>query len=161
MTTDDDPSLLLPRDETGRYLHLKLKRFASIDDLTMPFAIKTWNETPHDAEVGISSSARSKCRDCHEVIKKGELRFRLWLQCHKGCKSSAYFHESCFYKYPESKKLESVEEIMGFVDLDRSVQNCIEASFDKMKKAGSVQSEELNDVEVLAKPAKKKRKTQK
>lgn len=38
--TTTKPSEALPRDETGSYLHLKLKRFQSIDDLTMKFAQK-------------------------------------------------------------------------------------------------------------------------
>ena len=48
-----DPSVELSRDETGRYLHLKLKRFASIKELNMSYAKKTWKQTPHDAEVDI------------------------------------------------------------------------------------------------------------
>lgn len=155
--TEEDPSILLPRDETGRYLHLKLKRFASIGDLSMPYALTTWKKTPHDAEVDVSPSARSSCRYCRDVIEKGDLRFRLWLQCHKGCKISAYFHSSCFYEYPETKKLESVGEIMGYGDLETSTQDSIRESFRDMK-AATEKAEESKGDDIEAKPAKKKRK---
>lgn len=155
--TETNPSLLLPRDETGRYLHLKLKRFSSVGDLSMPHAITTWKKIPHDAEVDISPSARSSCRHCKDVIKKGDLRFRLWLQCHKGCKISAYFHSSCFYMYPETPKLENVESIAGFGDLETSTQDSIREKFREMKTA-SENAEESKGDEVEAKPANKKRK---
>ena len=117
------PDHILPRDPTGSYLQLKLKRFASKDDLTMPYAIKTWNETPHDAEVDISVSRRSTCRQCHGTIDKGVLRLRLFLQCHKGCKNSAYFHGSqCGWEYPETRKLESIDEFVGWGELPAKAQ---------------------------------------
>lgn len=87
-----DPSIELPRDETGSYLHLKLKRFESIEVLSMAYAKKTWTKIPRDAEIDVAPSSRSSCRQCHLPIEKGVLRIRLWLQCHKGCKNSAYFH---------------------------------------------------------------------
>jgi hypothetical protein len=117
------PGQFLPRDPTGRYLHLKLKRYASKDDLTMPYAIKTWKETPHDAEVDVSPSRRSKCRQCHSTIEKGDLRLRLFLQCHKGCKQSAFFHGSkCAWEYPETRKLESIDEFVGWGELPAKAQ---------------------------------------
>lgn len=129
-----DPSKLLPRDETGSYLHLKLKRFPSIDDLKIPYAIKTWKAIPHDAEVDTSPSNRSLCRQCHSKINKGDLRMRLWLQCHKGCKIGAFLHgEKCFCKYPETIKLEGVEELVGLDKLSEKQQAAVRESFRLLK----------------------------
>ena len=48
---------------------------------------------------------------------------RLWLQCHKGCKMSAYFHgQGCVWQYPETVKLGSVEELVGFEKLAEKQQ---------------------------------------
>jgi len=139
MTFHGDPSKELPRDGTGSYLHLKLKRFSSVKDLTMPYARKTWHENPHHAEVNISSSRRSSCRQCHSAINKGELRMRLWLQCHKGCKNSAYFHEECFWKYPETIKLEDIAELMGLSALPEEHQSRVRRDFKKLKKGANTE----------------------
>ncbi|KAL3900430.1 MAG: hypothetical protein SGARI_006245, partial [Bacillariaceae sp.] len=112
-----DPGKLLPRDPSGSYLHLKLKRFPSVKDLTMPYAKKTWQEMPHDAAVAMAPTGRALCRQCHEKIEKSELRFQLLLQCHKGCKMSAFFHADCVWKYPETKKITKVEEFNGLGSL--------------------------------------------
>eukprot|EP00522_Entomoneis_paludosa_P010038 CAMPEP_0172466466 /NCGR_PEP_ID=MMETSP1065-20121228/56209_1 /TAXON_ID=265537 /ORGANISM="Amphiprora paludosa, Strain CCMP125" /LENGTH=130 /DNA_ID=CAMNT_0013223271 /DNA_START=51 /DNA_END=443 /DNA_ORIENTATION=+ len=128
----------------------------------MPYAIKTWKQTPQDAEVDMAPSARSKCRDCQEPIDKGDLRFRLWLQCHKGCKNSAYFHSDCFYRYPETRKLESVQDIKGYQDMDEGIQKSIRASFGAMKKETdeNIKSSQI-DGEAAKEPTKKKRKVKK
>jgi hypothetical protein len=130
-TMMDDPTTKLPRDPTGSYLHLKLKRYPSINDLTMNYAKQTWREVPHDAEVDVSPSSKSSCRQCHKKIHKGQTRFRLWLQCDKGCKISAYFHHSssCIWKYPETAKLESLEEILGFQQLPKKRREEVEKDF--------------------------------
>lgn len=129
-----DPSTELPRDETGSYLHLKLKRFPSINDVTMPFAIKTWTEHPQDAEIDYASSSRSKCRHCHSMIHKGELRVRLWLQCHKGCKNSAYFHGgNCIWHYPETSKIKQVSEFIGLDDLTDEEKKYVADSLGELK----------------------------
>ena len=118
-----DPSVLLPRDTTGSYLHLKLKRFPSVEALTMPYAKKTWREHPDDVEVEYASTGRSICRQCHQPIAKDDLRVRLWLQCHKGCKQSAYFHgKDCLWKYPETKKIEKLSEFAGLSKLKKADQ---------------------------------------
>ena len=129
-----DPRISLPRDETGSYHHLKLKRFPSIKELTMPFAKKSWSQHPEDASVDIAHNARSKCRQCHTTIPKSKsLRFRLWLQCHKGCKNSAYFHPMCFWEYPETSKLKDVSEIIGLDNLNQEQQNQVKESFEQFQ----------------------------
>ena len=131
---EPNPSALLPRDDTGSYLHLKLKRFASKDELTMSYAVTTWNKTPHHAEIDMSPSNRSKCRGCHSTIPKGSLRLRLFLQCHKGCKQSAYFHGStCGWEYPETVKLESMDELVGWERLPANEQTKVQEAFHLMK----------------------------
>jgi hypothetical protein len=131
---DENPHEELPRDATGSYLHLKVKRFASIDDLKMLYAKRTWKDKPHDAEADVSPSSRSACRQCHTKIGKGELRMRLWLQCHKGCKNSTYFHgKECFWIYPETAKLDSLDEIVGIDNLPINQQSKVRASFNILK----------------------------
>ena len=121
----------LPRDGTGRYLHLRLKRFGSVNELQMKYAKETWRKHPHDAEVDVSANSRSSCRWCKEKIDKGDLRMRLWLQCHKGCKNSAYFHERCFWDYPETTKLVDggLEELHGWKTLPKPMRAVVEKGF--------------------------------
>mmetsp|Transcript_15671 Transcript_15671/g.40201 ORF Transcript_15671/g.40201 Transcript_15671/m.40201 type:complete len:162 (+) Transcript_15671:81-566(+) len=130
-----DPHQPLPRDSTGSYLHLKLKRFASPSELRTSYARQTWRRTPHDAEADVAPSARSKCRQCHGVIEKGDLRVRLWLQCHEGCKNSAYFHGACFGEYPEAGKVESAGEIVGMEQLPDEERKILEGIFEERKRA--------------------------
>ena len=131
---DEDPSIELPRDPTGSYLHLKLKRFGSIQDLSMNYAIQTWKNIPHDAAVDFAPSTRSKCKQCHHVIPKGELRAQLFLQCHKGCKNSAYFHGTeCVWKYPETSKLQNVNEFRGWEDLPMKEKNYMQEQIRNMR----------------------------
>jgi hypothetical protein len=145
----DDPTIELPRDDTGSYLHLKLKRFVHHQDrITMPYAHKTWKDHPHDAEIELSTSSTSTCRYCHVRINKGELRARLWLQCHKGCKNSAYFHAGgggqetdCIWKYPETAKLESIEEFVGLDRLPLEYQQLMKDQFEKLLRVGDVVDE--------------------
>jgi hypothetical protein len=125
-----DPRTQLPRDETGCYLHLKLKRFSSIDDLSMEYAKTTWKKIPYDAAVGMATTGRSSCRLCHDLILKGHLRYQLLLQCHKGCKNSAYFHPECFFQYPETTKLTSVAELHRLGSLKETEKNIVMKSFE-------------------------------
>jgi hypothetical protein len=130
MFIEFDPHQPLPRDESGSLLHLKLKRFTDISDLTMPFAKKTWKQIPQDASVSMATTGRSFCRQCHKNIEKGSLRFQLWLQCHKGCKNSAYFHSDCVWEYPETSKIISVDEFKGIDDLPKSEKDKLLEKFD-------------------------------
>lgn len=145
LMNEDDPTTQLPRDKSGSYLHLKLKRFSSMDNLTMPYAVKSWRSIPHDAEVDMSPSNRSTCRQCHSTINKGELRVRLWLQCHKGCKMSAYFHgQGCVWQYPETIKLGSVEELVGFEKLRDKEQLEVKKSFLLLKDSSDEHQNVMN-----------------
>lgn len=125
-----NPRVVLPRDETGRYLHLKLKRFENLEDLTMAYAKKTWQKVPHDGAVDMAPTSRSSCRWCHNTIPKGSLRYQLWLQCHKGCKNSAYFHPDCFFQYPETVKLMSTKEFHGLDSLPETEKSKVVKSFE-------------------------------
>ena len=130
-----DPGEELPRDPTGSYLHLKLKRFPSIKDLTMPYARKTWQQMPHDAAVAKAPNGRALCRHCHETIEKGALRYQLLLQCHKGCKTSAFFHANCVWKYPETRKITKVEEFAGLDNLPLQEKKSVLKQFEEFSKA--------------------------
>jgi len=159
--TTTKPSEALPRDETGSYLHLKLKRFQSIDDLTMKFAQKTWRDHPQDAEIDLAPSNRSRCRQCHESIPKGELRVRLWLQCHKGCKNSAYFHgKDCIWEYPETTKIDDVKEFFGIEKLEKKdidfVAGKLEELQGKEEKKKARTADEVSSTENITKPSSKK-----
>lgn len=158
------PSEALPRDETGSYLHLKLKRFQSIDELSMKFAQKSWREHPQDAEIDLAPSNRSKCRQCHTSIPKGELRVRLWLQCHKGCKNSAYFHgKECIWEYPETTKIDNVNEFFGIEILEKNEQAFVAEKLDELqnkeKKTKSRKADQALSTDNITKPSSKKAKT--
>lgn len=132
----EDPTRELPRDMTGSYLHLKLKRFSNINDLSMKYAKTTWQKIPHHAEIDIASTNRSSCRHCHKTITKNQVRVRLWLQCHKGCKNSAYFHfKECFWSYPETSKLDTVDEIIGWDKLPTNHQQDLKERFDTFRQS--------------------------
>ena len=151
-----DPSRELPRDPTGSYLHLKLKRFPSIQELSMNYAKTTWKKFPYDAQVDIAPTSRSSCRQCHQPIEKGEIRMRLMLQCHKGCKNSAYFHfgnDDCFWKYPETSKLKQIDEINGLQDLSKSNQNLVSTKFNEFRNLQN--KDERGDNEIVIIPTKK------
>jgi hypothetical protein len=45
------------------------------------------------------------------------------------CKAAAFFHESCFWKYPETKKLETLEEIVVLEDLPAMSRKQVLQSF--------------------------------
>lgn len=158
--TLNDPSQELPRDETGSFLHLKLKRFPSVDALKMAYAKKTWAQNPQDAEIDIATSNRSKCRQCHKVILRGDLRARLWLQCHKGCKNSAYFHgKVCIWEYPETKKLHTTEEFLGFQKLDDHDKKYIEDELFKLTAKGGKRKPDAISSEDVEKQEPKKRRS--
>ncbi|KAL3920029.1 MAG: hypothetical protein SGARI_007049 [Bacillariaceae sp.] len=150
-----DPSELLPRDATGSYLHLKLKRFPSIKDLTMPYAKKTWQQMPHDVQVEISPNGRAMCRQCHSKIGKGDIRFQLALQCHKGCRMAAFFHSDCVWEYPEATKIVTEEEIVGLNDLPSKDKKVVLEQFEDFVKSHSGGDKDTNKI-ITTKNRKKK-----
>jgi hypothetical protein len=124
-----DPANILPRDSTGSYLHLKLKRFANFCELSTTSARKTWHDNPHDAAVSLAANGRASCRQCHGKIDKQELRYQLLLQCHKGCKNSAFFHSDCIWKYPETKKITEITEFFGLEHLPKDTISKVKNDF--------------------------------
>ena len=58
-----------------------------------------------------AKSSRSTCRVCERNISQGELRLALMLQDDEGYKNTAWTHFDCFWKHPETKKLDGTHEI--------------------------------------------------
>lgn len=92
--------------------HLKLKRFRN-DDPTLTEGAKR-DRAKHNfvACAELDPSGRSKCKLCGIKIEKSTLRFCLMLECHKGYRNACTLHEECFWKHPETVKLDSVNEIV-------------------------------------------------
>ncbi|CAO3629622.1 unnamed protein product [Cunninghamella blakesleeana] len=88
----------------------------------------------YDWKVDYAKSNRSKCRVCHLLIDKGNLRLALMLQDEKGYKSTSWTHYKCFWKHEETKQLENVDEIYGFNDLEEEDQNKIKERIVLIKK---------------------------
>lgn len=74
-------------------------------------------------------------------------------------------HPPCFYEYPETKKLTSVEEIKGFDDLEDLIRKkSIQEAFDGIQRNNGckqVTEEAKNNTSLVTTPAKKKRRVQK
>lgn len=70
-----------------------------------------------------AKSSRSLCRVCKENIEQGELRLALMLQDEEGYKNTAWTHFDCFWKHPETKKLNGTHEIHHWSKLKVEDQN--------------------------------------
>ena len=57
------------------------------------------------------------CRVCEKNIEQDELRLALMLQDDEGYKSAAWTHSDCFWKHPETRKLDGTHEIHNFSTL--------------------------------------------
>ena len=64
-----------------------------------------------------AKSSKAKCRVCTTNIEQNELRLALMLQDDEGYKSTAWTHFDCFWKHPETKKLDGTHEIHNFTKL--------------------------------------------
>lgn len=85
-----------------------------------------------DWMVDYAKSGRSKCRVCHLLIDKGELRLALMLQDEEGYKNTSWTHYECFWKHEETKKLVNVDEIYGFNTLEEEDQSKIQERLNSM-----------------------------
>lgn len=74
----------------------------------------------YDAKTEYAKSSKSKCKKCNMLIQKGELRIALMLQDEEGYKNTAWMHFECFWKHKETKKLNSLDEIVGIQYLKKS-----------------------------------------
>ncbi|CAJ1951512.1 unnamed protein product [Cylindrotheca closterium] len=86
--------------------HLFLKRFADNDATLTAGAKRDRLKHPHLVVAEYDPSGRSKCKLCGNKIAKKDLRFTLFLECHKGYRNACTLHQDCFWKHPETAKLE-------------------------------------------------------
>ena len=91
--------------------HLRLKRFADNDTTLTPGARRNRAKYPNLVVAELDPSGRAACKMCGERICKGSLRLCLWLECHKGYRNKCTLHPACFWRHPETQKLESFHEI--------------------------------------------------
>lgn len=68
----------------------------------------------HHCTTDYAKSSKAKCRVCTTNIEQNELRLALMLQDEEGYKSTAWTHFDCFWKHPETKKLDGIDEIHNF-----------------------------------------------
>ena len=71
----------------------------------------------YDCTTDYAKSSKAKCRVCASNIEQNELRLALMLQDEEGYKSTAWTHYDCFWKHPETKKLDGIHEIHNFKKL--------------------------------------------
>ncbi len=64
-----------------------------------------------------AKSSKAKCRVCETNIEQDELRLALMLQDNEGYKNKAWTHFDCFWKHPETGKLDGTHEIHNFFKL--------------------------------------------
>ena len=115
--------------------HLTLKRFPDDDASLTAGARRDRVKHPDVATAEIDPSGRASCKLCGERIPKESLRLCLWLECHKGYRNACTLHYDCFFRHPEAKKLEGVEEIAFKDGLDKDQIARIRADFaDSTKK---------------------------
>ena len=76
----------------------------------------------YDCTADYAKSSRSNCRVCHRYIDEGQLRLALMLQDDEGYKNTAWTHYRCFWKHPETYKLEGTHEIYNWSKLKKEDQ---------------------------------------
>lgn len=93
--------------------HLVLKRFRDDDPTLTDGARRGRIKHPLVAKAELDPSGRAVCKLCGERIAKGTLRLCLFLECHKGYRNQCTLHANeCFWRHPETKKLENIDEIV-------------------------------------------------
>ena len=112
--------------------HLYLKRFADDDPTLTAGAKRDRVKHPHLAVAELDPSGRAQCKLCGEKITKSTLRFGLWLECHKGYRNLCTLHPNCFWKHPETNKLDDAKEIHLATDLNAEQRAKILESFDQL-----------------------------
>jgi hypothetical protein len=91
---------------------LMLKRFKSHQ-----LGESAGRRVSYDCIADYAKSSRSQCRVCHNSIDQDELRLALMLQDFEGYKSTAWTHFDCFWKHPETRKLNNIDEIHDWTRL--------------------------------------------
>lgn len=99
--------------------HLVLKRFRDDDPTLTAGARRDRIKHSSVAKAELDPSGRAVCKMCGDRIAKGTLRLCLLLECHKGYRNLCTLHEDCFWQHPETKKLESVNEISMHKELGK------------------------------------------
>eukprot|EP00977_Amphora_coffeiformis_P009365 scaffold2149_cov172-Amphora_coffeaeformis.AAC.7 len=109
--------------------HLSLKRFSDDDPSLTAGARRDRINHPDVAAAEMDPSGRATCKLCGERIPKESLRLCLWLECRKGYRNACTLHYDCFWRHPEAKKLEGVEEIAMKGGLSKDQISLIQADF--------------------------------
>lgn len=112
--------------------HLFLKRFADSDSTLTPGAKRDRAKHPHLAVAELDPSGRAQCKLCGEKIAKSTLRFGLWLEYHKGYRNLCTLHFSCFWKHPETSKLDDAKEIHISSGLTSEQRASVLESYDQL-----------------------------
>ncbi|CAF1234794.1 unnamed protein product [Adineta ricciae] len=86
----------------------------------------------YHSKADYAKSSRAMCHGCDEKIEQNQLRIALMLQDEEGYKSTAWNHFDCFWKHPETRKLEGPHEIYDFRTLKRADQQRIVKAFEEL-----------------------------
>lgn len=113
--------------------HLSVKRFRDDDPALTSGAKRNRAATPYSAVAEIDPSGRSTCKLCGSLIPKGTLRFGLMMECHKGYRSICTLHEECFWKHPETKKVE-LSDVFFRPTVHSSQKDAVRNQFAKFQK---------------------------
>ncbi|CAB9510429.1 expressed unknown protein [Seminavis robusta] len=114
--------------------HLSIKRFADSDPTLTAGAKRDRAKHPHVAVAELDPSGRATCKLCGDKITKSTLRFGLFMECHKGYRNLCTLHPECFWKHPETKKLEHAKEIHCAKELTKQQRADVVDRFQKSKK---------------------------
>lgn len=108
--------------------HLVLKRFPDTDPTLTAGARRDRVKHPHVAIVEKDPSGRSACKLCGHKIPKGDIRFGLMLECHKGYRILCTLHQDCAWKHKETKKL-TLSDLFFKSDIDSAQRELVRAAF--------------------------------
>ena len=114
--------------------HLLLKRFADDDATLTAGAKRDRQKHPHIAIAELDPSGRAKCKLCGDKLNKSSVRFGLFLECHKGYRNLCTLHPECFWKHPETQKLEDTKELYLSPKLTQEQSSNILQQFAERKK---------------------------
>ncbi|UJR20248.1 hypothetical protein I4U23_023379 [Adineta vaga] len=85
-----------------------------------------------------AKSSRAICHGCEQNIEQNELRLALMLQDEEGYKSTAWNHFDCFWKHPETWKLNGTHEIYDFLVLKYADRKRISKEFEKFNASKTI-----------------------
>mmetsp|Transcript_22538 Transcript_22538/g.39951 ORF Transcript_22538/g.39951 Transcript_22538/m.39951 type:complete len:189 (-) Transcript_22538:17-583(-) len=117
------------KKEWNNMSHLCIKRFKDDDPTLTAGAKRDRALRPYVAVAEMDPSGRAKCKSCGEKLQRGNLRLGLMMECHKGYRNLCTLHPECFWKHPETQKLDVVDEIFVRKGVSEEIRDGIKKNF--------------------------------